>query len=130
MGQFQFTESHDLRRPSEYPRLSERHRVNTSAIWYPPSRRKILAGRPGPVEIQVLDLSVAGALLFGHANPAIELGLKLKIEFDGVKGVSVIRNIRESASRDMSYYGVSFFAMTHEFELKVMEVVADIRTST
>lgn len=129
MAQFHFLETNDVRRPSEFPRIAERYRAETKAVWYPPSRRKVFAGRPQPIEVHVLDLSVAGALFGAPTNPALELGAKVKMQFDDVWGVSVIRNVRASSSPALTFYGVSFFQMTTELEMKVMDLVAAIKST-
>ncbi len=129
MAQFYFLEEHDARRPSEFPRIAQRYRAETKAVWYPPSRRKVLAGRPQPIEVQVLDLSVAGALFGAPPNRALELGAKVKMQFDEVWGVSVIRNIRPSSSPAVTLYGVSFFQMSNQLEMKVMDLVAAIKST-
>lgn len=129
MAQFHFLDEHDARRPSEFPRISQRYRAATKAVWYPPSRRKVFAGRPQPIEVHVLDLSVAGALFGAPTNPALEMGAKVKMQFDEVWGVSVIRNIRTSSSPALTFYGVSFFLMSNELEMKVMDLVAAVKST-
>ncbi|MDA3040196.1 MAG: PilZ domain-containing protein [Actinomycetota bacterium] len=130
MAQFHFLDMNDARRPSEFPRISERYRAETMAVWYPPSRRKLFAGKPQPIEVHVVDLSVAGALFGAPTNPAMELGSKVKVQFDEVWGVSVIRNVRASSSPALSFYGVSFFQMSTELEMKVMDLVVAIKSTS
>ena len=121
----QFVDHSDLRKLTEIPRISHRYRAETEAVWFPPSRRRLVDGRPQPVKVQVVDLSVAGALLAAPTNKALQMGAKVRIQFDGIRGVAVIHNIRASSTPTHSYFGVAFFLMSHELEVRIMQLIAE-----
>jgi hypothetical protein len=124
----QFVDEDDVRRPSEFPRVSERHRIKFETIWYPPTR-SLFGTRPKGVEVQVLDPSVAGALLVAPTNPRLVPGVKIKMLFEDVTAVIVVRNVRPSSTPQHSYYGIAFFGMGRELELKVLQLVAELQMS-
>lgn len=123
----QFIDEHDVRRPTEFPRISPRYPIPPlKAIWYPPARR--LVGSPAAVEVRLVDISVAGALIQGPHNKRLSVGSRIPIEFQGTEGIADVRNIRPSEHRDSSYYGISYFNMSPEMSELVHAVVRRIRS--
>lgn len=123
----QFIDDHDSRRPEEFPRLSQRYRASAEVIIHIPSRRKVMKGSPKAVEADVLDLSVAGALLAVPEGTIADIGIRMKFELNGCAGVAELRNFRP-ASADSTYYGVSFFSMTDELRDEIFRLVANVRS--
>jgi hypothetical protein len=121
-----FIDENDVRRPQTFPRLSERYRAPVDAAWYLPSRRKVVKGKPVRVEAQVLDLSVAGALLKSQANERAQIGQRTRFELNGFEGIVEIRNIRPSSASQM-YYGVLFFSVSEAMKTELFRIVGDIR---
>ncbi len=122
-----FIDDEDVRRPQEFPRLSPRYPIPPlKATWFPPSRRK-LSRAVGPVEVRLVDISIAGALLEGPFNDRLVEGSRLRIEFGTADGIAEIRNARPSEHKGMSYYGVSYFRMSDEMRDLVHGVVGKIR---
>jgi hypothetical protein len=120
-------EQDDARRPMEFPRLSERYRANAEVIWHVPSQRRLGKGKQVPVAADLLDLSVAGALLSSLNNSKITVGMRMRFELNGHIGVAEVRNCRPAGER-ASYYGVSFFSMTEELENEIFDLVAKVRS--
>lgn len=123
-----FIDEEDQRRPQEFPRLSERYRADVEAVWFPPSRRKLVKGKPVAIKANVLDLSVAGALLTSQINSKIEIGRKIKFQLNGHPGIVEVRNVRPSSSPDISYYGVSFFNVSDDLRAEIFEIVTAVRS--
>lgn len=122
----QFIEAGDSRRPEEFPRISERYRATAEAVIHVSSRRKVMKGSPKPVEAQVLDLSVAGALVTVPDDTRADIGSRMKFEINGFVGVAELRNFRP-ASADRSYFGLSFFSMSDELRDEIFRLVANVR---
>jgi hypothetical protein len=118
----------DARRPEIFPRLSERYRVDVDAAWHAPSRRRLVNGKPVRIEAEVLDLSIAGALLKAQANEKIQIGRRLKFELNGLDCIVEVRNVRPSSSERSCYYGVSFFRLTDEMRAELFSIVGRIRS--
>lgn len=123
----QFIDDQDSRRPEEFPRLSERYRASAEIVIHIPSRRKVMKGSPKPVQADVLDLSVAGALLVVPEDTVADIGIRMKFELNGCAGVAELRNFRP-ASADSTYYGISFFSMTDELRDEIFRLVANVRS--
>ncbi len=120
-----FIDSQDSRRPSEVPRLSRRYRTNLTVTWWPPAPRRVFKSRPVPEAIQIIDLSMVGALFEGPTNDRVKVGMKVPVEFNDVRAVVVIRNIRPATRPGYSYYGMSFNDPTPELEAALTDVLAD-----
>lgn len=112
----------DVRLPEQYPRLSERKRVQAVASWLPPSRRRLFKGAPVAIQVQLCDLSVGGALITSQANPNIEVGHRIKFRYKGYDGIVEVRSIRP-AGKTTSFYGLSFFHLSDELRLEVLELL-------
>ncbi len=123
----QFIDEQDSRRPEEFPRLSQRYRASAEVVIHVPSRRKVMKGNPKPVDADVLDLSVAGALLVVPEGIMADIGIRMKIELNGCAGVAELRNFRP-ASADSTYFGISFFSMTDELRDEIFRLVANVRS--
>ncbi len=117
----------DVRRPDTFPRITPRYPIPPlRATWHAPSRRRI-GPRTSSVEIRLVDISIAGALLIAPSNDRLETGSRLKIEFGDTDGVAEIRNVRPCDHEGFSYYGINYFRMSDEMRELVHGVVAKIR---
>ena len=123
----EFVDESDVRRPSQVPRISQRYTASTNVVWYPPSQRRLVRGRPIAATAQLLDLSVAGALLKGPQNRRLQIGSRVKFEMNGTSGIVEVRNMRP-AGEDTYFYGISFFSMSEEFKAEIFEIVARVRS--
>lgn len=85
-------------------------------------------GKPTEVEAQVLDLSVAGALLMAPVNVKLRTGLRVPVRIGNSNGMVEVRNIRKSSVSGMAFYGVGFVRMSDRFTENVNAVVAKLRT--
>lgn len=127
LGMGQFISDQDARRPEEFPRLSERYRASAEVVIHVPSRRKVMKGSPKAIEADVLDLSVAGALLVLPEGSTPDVGVRMKFELNGCAGVAELRNSRP-ASADSVYFGVSFFSMSDELRDEIFRLVGNVRS--
>ena len=119
----------DVRAPDQFPRISERYRIaGLNLFWSPPSTKTLSFGKPVEVEAQVLDLSVAGALLMAPVNAKLRSGLRVPVRIGNSNGMVEVRNIRKSSVPDMAFYGVGFVRMSDRFTENVNAVVAKLRT--
>lgn len=123
----QFIDEQDARRPTEFPRISARYPIPAlKATWFAPGRR--IGSGSSSVEIRIVDISVAGALIEAPTNKKIKLGTRVKMEISGHDGTAEIRNMRLAERYALSYYGITFLRMSPELEALVHSVVGKVRS--
>ena len=123
-------DGNDFRVPDQFPRISERYRIAGLHLhWSPPNPKVLSRGKPVELEAQVLDLSVAGALLMAPVNDKLRPGMRVPVRVGTALGTVEIRNIRKSSVDGMAFYGVGFVKMSDRLVENVNAVVAKLRTT-
>lgn len=109
------------------PRLSVRYRVAGITIeWTAPQGGRLLPNRKRTVEAELLDLSVAGALIRAPESSAIKPGSKIDISLSGEIGEVRVRNIR-TADDGLVLYGVVFHRISPALEAAIYDGIARLR---
>lgn len=109
------------------PRLSVRYRVAGIAIeWSAPQGGRIMPNRKKTVEAELLDLSVAGALVRAPESSAIKTGSHIDITLSGEKGTVQVRNIR-TGDDGLVLYGVVFHRISPALEAAIYDGIARLR---
>lgn len=115
--------------PGQFPRLSDRFQVDgMSLTWIVPNNRKLFGKKTAAIEMQIIDLSIAGALLVGPSIDVVRSGSRVPFLFQGAQGVTEIRHIRSSDSipdlDNGAYYGVVFITLPNELKERIFEHTA------
>ena len=109
------------------PRLSVRYRVAGITVeWSAPQGGRVLPNRKKTVEAELLDLSVAGALVRAPASSAISIGSRIDIRLSGEPGTVRVRNIR-TGDDDLVLYGVVFHRISPALEAAIYDGIARLR---
>lgn len=109
------------------PRLSVRYRVAGISIeWTAPQGGRVLPNRKRTVQADLLDLSVAGALVRAPASSAIKTGAHIDITLSGEPGTVQVRNIR-TGDDGLVHYGVVFHRISPALEAAIYDGIARLR---
>lgn len=109
------------------PRISVRYRVSGVTIeWLAPQGGRLMPKRKKPVTADLLDLSVAGALVRAPESSAIHVGMRIDIRLSGEPGVVEVRNMRLSDD-GMVLYGVVFHRISPALEAAIYDGIARLR---
>ena len=97
----------------QFPRLSDRFRVEGLIVQCTvPNNRKMFGKKVAQIEMTIVDLSIAGALLLGPKIAEIRAGSKIPITHNGEMGLAQIRHVRAAhdvpTMKNPAYYGVVF----------------------
>lgn len=112
------------------PRLSVRYRVaGVSLEWTAPQGGRVLPNRKKTVSAELVDLSVAGALVRAPASSAIATGTQIEIKLSGEPGIVQVRNMRK-ADDDMVLYGVVFHRISPALEAAIYDGIARLRNDS
>ena len=77
--------------------------------------------------MEVLDISVAGALVVGPNIEELSPGARIPFAFDNETGVAEIRHMREASTGDTAFYGVVFVKLSEGLNRIVFDHVAAMR---
>jgi len=109
------------------PRLSVRYRVAGITIgWNAPQGGRVLPNRKKTVDAELLDLSIAGALVRAPASTAIKTGVQIDICLSGEAGTVQVRNIR-TGDDGLVLYGVVFHRISPALEAAIYDGIARMR---
>lgn len=109
------------------PRLSVRYRVaGISVEWIAPQGGRVLPNRKRTVDAELLDLSVAGALVRAPASSAIKTGMPIDILLSGESGTVQVRNMRMGED-GLVLYGVVFHRISPALEAAIYDGIARLR---
>lgn len=86
----------------------------------------MLPNRKRTVDAELLDLSVAGALVRAPASSAIKTGSQIEILLSGEKGTVQVRNIR-TGDDGLVMYGVVFHRISPALEAAIYDGIARLR---
>lgn len=114
-------------RVDSLPRISVRYRVTGVTIeWLAPQGGRWMPKRKRAVTADLLDLSVAGALIRAPESTAIHVGLRVDIRLSGEPGSVEVRNMRLSDD-GMVLYGVVFHRISPALEAAIYDGIARLR---
>jgi hypothetical protein len=106
----------------QFPRLSDRFAVEDLTVtWVVPNNRKLFGKKTRDVEMLVIDLSVAGALLVGPLIESVRAGSRVPFVHDGEHGLAEVRHIRAADDNSAIYYGVVFLELTEHLKSLVFD---------
>jgi hypothetical protein len=109
------------------PRLSARYRVNGLTVeWLAPQGGLVLPKRKKSVTAELLDLSIAGALIRAPESSAIRVGLRIDIRLSGEPGIVEVRNVRPDED-GTALYGVVFHRISPGLEAAIYDGIARLR---
>ena len=113
----------------KFPRLSDRFSVkNLTLTWVVPNNRKLFGKKSAHVEMAVVDLSVAGALLVGPAIDVVRSGSRVPFIHEGEQGLAEVRHIRPADDipgvKSTVYYGVVFLTVTDQLKTMIFDHLA------
>lgn len=109
------------------PRLSVRYRVTGITVeWIAPQGGRVLPNRKRTVEAELLDLSVAGALVRAPKSSAIKTGMPIDILLSGESGTVQVRNMR-MGDDGLVLYGVVFHRISPALEAAIYDGIARLR---
>lgn len=112
------------------PRLSVRYRVAGIAIeWSAAQGGRVLPSRKRTVDAELLDLSVAGALVRAPKSSALRKGSQVDIKLSGEPGIVRVRNIR-TTDDGLVLYGVIFHRISPALEAAIYDGIARLRNDT
>ncbi len=106
----------------QFPRLSDRFAVQDLTVtWAVPNNRKLFGKKTAHVEMAVVDLSVAGALLVGPLIESVRAGSRVPFIHNGEHGLAEVRHIRAADDDSAVYYGVVFLNLTEQLKTVIFE---------
>lgn len=109
------------------PRLSVRYRVTGITLeWTAPQGGRVLPKRKRTVDAELLDLSVAGALVRAPESSAIQIGMQIDIKLSGESGTVQVRNMR-MGDDGLVLYGVVFHRFSPALEAAIYDGIARLR---
>jgi len=109
------------------PRISVRYRVSGVIMeWLAPQGGRVFPKRKKPVVANLLDLSVAGALIRAPGSSAIHVGMRIDIRLSGEPGLVEVRNMRLSDD-GMVLYGVVFHRISPTLEAAIYDGISRLR---
>ncbi len=113
----------------QFPRLSDRFSVDDLTVtWVVPNNRKLFGKKSAHVDMAVIDLSVAGALLVGPEIEAVRSGSRVPFIHEGQQGLAEVRHIRPADDvpeiKSAVYYGVVFLNLTDELKTMIFNHMA------
>lgn len=109
------------------PRLSIRYRVTGITLeWTAPQGGRVLPNRKRTVDAELVDLSVAGALVRAPASSAIKTGTNININLSGEDGTVQVRNMR-MGDDGLVLYGVVFHRISPALEAAIYDGIARLR---
>lgn len=109
------------------PRLSARYRVSGVTIeWLAPQGGRLLSKRKRSVTADLLDLSIAGALIRAPESSAIRVGMRIDVRLSGEPGLVEVRNMRVDDD-GMVLYGVVFHRISPALEAAIYDGIARLR---
>jgi hypothetical protein len=118
----------------KFPRLSDRFSVHDLMLtWVVPNNRKLFGKKSVHVEMAVVDLSVAGALLVGPEIELVRSGSRVPFIHEGEQGLAEVRHIRPADDvpgvKQAVYYGVVFLTLTDQLKAMIFDHLAARRGS-
>ncbi len=120
-------QSEAFARVDSLPRISVRYRVTGVTIeWLAPQGGRWMPRRRKAVTADLLDLSVAGALIRAPESTAIHVGLRVDIRLSGEAGRVEVRNMRLSDD-GMVLYGIVFHRISPALEAAIYDGIARLR---
>ncbi len=113
----------------QFPRLSDRFAVQDLTLtWIVPNNRKLFGKKTAQIEVGVVDLSVAGALLLGPMIESVRVGSRVPFIHEGQQGLAEVRHIRAAedvvSANSGIYYGVVFLNLTEDLKAVIFERMA------
>lgn len=125
-------DTHKPALPGQFPRLSDRFHVEGMTMtWIVPNNRKLFGKKTANIDVQIIDLSIAGALLVGPRIDEIRGGSRVPFLYEGAHGVAEIRHIRPADDvpdfANGAYYGVVFINLPSRLKELVFAHIADRR---
>lgn len=109
------------------PRISVRYRVSGVTMeWLAPQGGRLFPKKKKTVVADLLDLSVAGALIRAPESSAIHVGMRIDIRLSGEPGRVEVRNMRLSDD-GMVLYGVVFHRISSALEAAIYDGIARLR---
>ncbi|MFW2380704.1 MAG: hypothetical protein ACN4GZ_03015 [Acidimicrobiales bacterium] len=113
----------------QFPRLSDRFNVDGLTVtWVVPNNRKLFGKKTAHVEMAVVDLSVAGALLLGPDLGSVRSGSRVPFIHEGQHGLAEVRHVRAADdvpnAQSAVYYGVVFLTLTDELKALIFDRMA------
>lgn len=109
------------------PRISVRYRVTGVTVeWTAPQGGRLMPKRKKTVTADLIDLSVAGALIRAPESSAIHVGLRVEVKLGGEAGLVEVRNMR-STDDGMVLYGVVFHRISPALEAAIYDGIARLR---
>ena len=109
------------------PRISVRYRVSGVIMeWLAPQGGRVFPKRKKTVVANLLDLSVAGALIRAPGSSAIHVGMRIDIRLSGEPGLVEVRNMR-LGDDGMVLYGVVFHRISPALEAAIYDGIARLR---
>ncbi len=113
----------------QFPRLSDRFRVEGLAvICTVPNNRRMFGKKVDNVDMTIVDLSIAGALLLGPKIDEIRAGSKVPFTHNGEMGIAQIRHVRPAHDvpkmKNPAYYGVVFVEIPAQLKEMIFSQMA------
>lgn len=130
MGMKEMVRQSDAKaRVASLPRLSVRYRVSGVTIeWLAPQGGRLFPKKKKTVVAELLDLSVAGALIRAPESSAIQVGMRIDVRLSGEPGIVAVRNMRLSDD-GMVLYGVVFHRISPALEVAIYDGIARLRNA-
>ncbi len=115
----------------QFPRLSDRFGVDDLVVtWIVPNNRKILGKKTAKIDMAVIDLSIAGALVIGPVIDSVRQGARVPFIHEGQQGLAEVRHVRiadDLPGAKAAYYGIVFLNLTDELKALIFESMAQRR---
>ena len=93
--------------------------------WVVPNNRKLFGKKTAHVEMAVIDLSVAGALLVGPEIESVRAGSRVPFIHEGEQGLAEVRHIRPTDDipdvKSGAYYGIVFVNITDKLKAIIFQ---------
>lgn len=102
-----------------------------TVTWIVPNNRKLFGKKTANIDLQIIDLSIAGALLVGPVIDVVRSGSRVPFLYHDARGVAEIRHIRPSDNvpefTNGAYYGVVFISLPPPLKDLIYTHMADRR---
>lgn len=99
--------------------------------WTVPNNRKLFGKKTAEVDMQIMDLSISGALLVGPLIDVVRCGSRVPFLYEGSHGVAEVRHIRSADDvpdyANGAYYHVVFINIPSKLKELIFAHIADRR---
>jgi hypothetical protein len=106
-------------------RIGERVEIEPiDASWIPVTAQIQGGRRARPQPVSLVEVSIGGARVISRSPSRVRVGTWMELDFDGDRGVVVVRRIADAADPSNTVYGVSFVMLDVTLRARIDQLIA------